>query len=167
MSSTSPFLPSADLPGLLSQLGPLVVASANITLSIDLTADFEFPLLPDNIDSFNTAANLFETVIELGTTCLAADDSYATATEVWSSLTSSVVASNSAAATSTPTVPSATGTGNISISATLGDAQATNPVEFTGAATPGRYAPGYGGSGLGWQFAVLGVSGVFGVMVML
>ncbi|KAF2648810.1 hypothetical protein K491DRAFT_612001 [Lophiostoma macrostomum CBS 122681] len=160
LSSSSPFLPSADLPGLLSELGPLVVASANITLSVDLTADFKFPALPDIANSFNTAANLFATTIELGTTCLAAESSYATATEVWSSLTSSIIASNSAAAT-------ATGTGNISISASLGNAQETDPAEFTGAATPGSYAPSYGATGLGWQFAVLGVSVVFGVMIML
>jgi hypothetical protein len=81
-NTTSVNDPKAALSDLLAAIGSLVLVEANVSVSLDVAADFEFPGLPDGLNSFNTAANIFETTIQLVTSCLDPANGFAPATGV-------------------------------------------------------------------------------------
>lgn len=81
-NTTSVNDPKAALSALLAAIGSLVLVEANVSVSLDVAADFEVPGLPDGLNSFNTAANIFETTIQLLTSCLDPANGFALATGV-------------------------------------------------------------------------------------
>ncbi|KAF2787583.1 hypothetical protein K505DRAFT_257392 [Melanomma pulvis-pyrius CBS 109.77] len=100
-TSLSPNDPSAALPGILAELASLVLVEANVSISLDVGAKFSFPLLPDGLDSFATAANIFETTFQLLTSCLDPKNGFAPATQLAVSETATYIASTIVAASST------------------------------------------------------------------
>jgi hypothetical protein len=226
-NTTSVNDPKAALSDLLTAIGSLVLVEANVSVSLDVAADFVFPGLPDGLNAFNTAVNIFETTIQLLTSCLDPANGFALATGVSVIPTPTIIAGpGSVVATGSfnlptdtaacsikivtvtlpyvaPPIPSATsevivvstiievgepaptsiivggggyappanatipissnasGTGGYTVPSP------TAPQEFTGAATPGAFAPTLNWRGAGWQAMVLGVSFVAGVMMLL
>ncbi|KAF2711410.1 hypothetical protein K504DRAFT_532002 [Pleomassaria siparia CBS 279.74] len=73
--------PVVDLPGVFSELGPLVLAEANVSVSLDVAADFKFLLLP-LVPAFDPAVNIFETTFQLLPSCLAADKGFVPVSQV-------------------------------------------------------------------------------------
>ncbi|PSN61431.1 hypothetical protein BS50DRAFT_151705 [Corynespora cassiicola Philippines] len=59
-------------------LSPVIIVDANVSIVLDVGADFSFPILP--IDPIGTAAEIFSTKFELGTRCLAPGEGFAQAT---------------------------------------------------------------------------------------
>jgi hypothetical protein len=89
-NANSTGLPSFQLTDALAELGPLVLVEANISISVNVGAKFEFPLLPPPLNEVASEANIFATTFTLGTTCLAAGKGYSTATDIWNSMTSTL-----------------------------------------------------------------------------
>lgn len=79
-------VPAFQLPGLLSQIGPLVLVEANVSINVGVSAAFQFPVLPPPANKIEKEVNIFETTFTLATTCLAAGQGYKTATDVWNSM---------------------------------------------------------------------------------